>query len=162
MSHLRRAGLDPAITVALKGKKQLLDQLRSDIAQQAGIAVPELIEPRRLSWNQVLVALGSLVGGWALILVLINASHSIDTIKSAQWGWVVVTVLLCATAYFGGATSSRGSVPGALPMGRVVGLELANSFTTLAGGNAAVLATEVRFYQQQGFDTTTAVTSGAL
>jgi uncharacterized membrane protein YbhN (UPF0104 family) len=41
-------------------------------------------------------------------------------------------------------------------------LELANSFTTLAGGQAAVLATQVRFYQQQGFDTTTAVTSGAL
>jgi uncharacterized protein (TIRG00374 family) len=39
---------------------------------------------------------------------------------------------------------------------------LANSFTTLAGGNPAVLATQVRFYQQQGYDTTTAVTSGAL
>ena len=121
MSHLRRAGLDPAITVALKGKKQLLDELRSSTAQQAGMEVPELIEPRRLSWNQVLVALGSLVGGWALILVLINASHSISTIKSAQWGWVVATALLCATAYLGGATSNRGSVPGALPMGRVGG-----------------------------------------
>jgi undecaprenyl-diphosphatase len=162
MSHLRRAGLDPAITVALKGKKQLLDELRSITANQAGLQVPELIEPRRLSWNQVLVALGSLVGGWALILVLINASHSINTIKDAQWGWVVATAFLVATAYLGGATSNRGSVPGALPMGRVVGLELANSFTTLAGGNAAVLATQVRFYQQQGFDTTTAVTSGAL
>jgi glycosyltransferase 2 family protein len=159
---LRRAGLDPAITVALKGKRQLLDELRSNVAQQAGIEAPELIEPRRMSWNQVLVALGSLVGGWALILVLINASHSINTIKSAQWGWVVAAALLCATAYLGGATSNRGSVPGALPMGRVLGLELANSFTTLAGGNAAVLATQVRFYQQQGFDTTTAVTSGAL
>jgi glycosyltransferase 2 family protein len=162
LSHLRRAGLDPAITVALKGKSKLLDELRSSTAQQAGLEVPELIEPRRLSWNQVLVALGSLVGGWALIVVLINASHSINTIESAQWGWVVATALLCATAYLGGATSNRGSVPGSLPMGRVVGLELANSFTTLAGGNAAVLATQVRFYQQQGFDTTTAVTSGAL
>jgi uncharacterized membrane protein YbhN (UPF0104 family) len=47
-------------------------------------------------------------------------------------------------------------------MGRVVGLELANSFTVLAGGNPAVLATQVRFYQQQGYDATTAVTSGAL
>ena len=94
--------------------------------------------------------------------MLINASHSINTIRSAQWGWVIAAALLCATAYVGGATSNRGSVPGALPMGRVIGLELANSFTTLAGGNAAVLATQVRFYQQQGFDTTTAVTSGAL
>jgi glycosyltransferase 2 family protein len=162
LSHLRRAGLDPAVNVALKGKKQVLDQLRSRAAQLSGMEVPDLVEPRRLSWNQVLVAVGSLVGGWALILVLINASHSINTIRSAQWGWVVATALLCAAAYVGGATSNRGSVPGALPMGRVVGLELANSFTTLAGGNAAVLATQVRFYQQQGYDTTTAVTAGAL
>jgi uncharacterized membrane protein YbhN (UPF0104 family) len=162
LSHLRRAGLDPALNVALKGKKQLLDEVRSQTAQLAGIETPELVEPRRLSWNQVLVALGSLVGGWALILVLINASHSIHTIERAQWGWVVATAFLCACAYIGGATANRGSVPGTLSMGRVVGLELANSFTTLAGGNAAVLATQVRFYQQQGYDTTTAVTSGAL
>jgi uncharacterized membrane protein YbhN (UPF0104 family) len=124
--------------------------------------VPELVEPRRLSWNQVLVAVGSLIGGWALIAVLINASHSIDTIRHAQWGWVVATAVLCWSAYVGGAVSDVGSVPGALPIGRVVGLELASSFTTLAGGNAAVLATQVRFFQQQGFDTSVAVTSSAL
>ena len=159
---MRRAGLDPAITIALKGKRSPLDDLRSRTAQLSGIDVPELVEPRRLSWNQVLVAIGSLVGGWALILVLINASHSIDTIRDAQWGWVVATALLCWAAYFGGAASNLGSVPGSLPLGRVVGLELANSFTTLAGGNPAVLATQVRFFQQQGHDTTTAVTSGTL
>ena len=162
LSHLRRAGLDPAINVALKGKRSPLEDLRSRTAQLSGVDVPELAEPRRLSWNQVLVAVGSLVGGWALILVLINASHSINTIKDAQWGWVVATALLCWSGYLGGAASNVGSVPGSLPLGRVVGLELANSFTTLAGGEPAVLATQVRFYQQQGYDTTTAVTSGAL
>ena len=162
LSHLRRAGLDPGINVALKGKRSPLDDLRKRTAQLSGIDVPDLVEPRRLSWNQVLVAIGSLVGGWALILVLINASHSINTIRDAQWGWVVATALLCWASYLGGATSNLGSVPGSLPLGRVVGLELANSFTTLAGGNPAVLATQVRFYQQQGYDTTTAVTSGAL
>ena len=162
LTHLRRAGLDPSITVAMKGKHQLLDALRTDAAHQAGIDVPELVEPRRLSWNQVLVAVGSLVGGWALIAVLINASHSINTIKDAQWGWVVVTALLCWSSYLGGGTCDIGSVPGSLPLGRVIGLELASSFTTLAGGNPAVLATDVRFYQQQGYDTTVAVTSSAL
>ncbi len=162
LTHLRRAGLDPSITVAMKGKKELLDRLRTQAAQESGIEVPELVEPRRLSWNQVLVAVGSLIGGWALIAVLINASHSIDTIRHAQWGWVVATAVLCWSSYLGGAVGTRGSVPGSLPLGRVVGLELANSFTTLAGGNAAVLATDVRFFQQQGFDTTVAVSSSAL
>ena len=79
--------------------------------------VPKLIEPRRLSWNQVLVVLGSLVGGWALILVLINASHSIRTIESAQWGWVVASALLCATAYLGGANFESGQRSGSGPDG---------------------------------------------
>jgi undecaprenyl-diphosphatase len=162
LSHLRRAGLDPSINIGLRGKKSVLDDLRSRTAQRSGIEKPELVEPRRLSWNQVLVAVGSLVGGWALILVLINASHSLNTIRNAQWGWVIATAVLCWSGYLGGAVSNIGTVPGSLPLGRVMGLELANSFTTLAGGNPAVLATQVRFYQQQGYDTTTAVTSGAL
>ena len=162
LGHLRRAGLDPAVNVGLRGKKELLDQLRTSTAQAAGISVPELAEPRRMSWNQVFVAAGTLIGGWALILTLINAAHSIDTIRNADWGWVVATFLLCASGYFGTACSDLGSVPGSVAYGRAVGLQVASSFTSLAGGEAAVVATNVRFFQQQGFDTTTAVTSGAV
>src|SRR5262249_14404205 len=96
LGHLRRAGLDAAGNSGLKARKELLAQLRAKTAQAAGIAVPDLAEPRRLSWSQVLVAAGTLIGGWALILTLINAAHSIDTIRNAEWGWVVATAILCA------------------------------------------------------------------
>ena len=162
LGHLRRAGLDPAVNVGLKGKRGLLGQLRTQTAQAANTDVPGLAEPRRLSWNQVLVAAGTLIGGWALILTLINAAHSISTIRSAEWGWVVATLILCAASYLGTAYSDLGSVPGSLAYGRAVGLEMASTFTALAGGNAAVVATDVRFLQQQGYDTTAAVTSGAV
>ena len=162
LGHLRRAGLDPAVTIGLKGKKDLLDQVRTQTALAAGIAVPGLAEPRRLSWNQVLVAAGTLIGGWALILTLINAAHSLDTIRNAQWSWVAVAAILCAASYLGTACADLGSVPGALPFGRAVGLEVSTTFTALAGGNAAVVATDVRFLQQQGYATTAAVTSGAV
>jgi uncharacterized membrane protein YbhN (UPF0104 family) len=162
LGHLRRAGLDPAVNIGLKGKKQLLDQLRTKTAQAAGTDIPELAEPRRLSWSQVLVAVGTLIGGWALILTLINAAHSIDTIRNAEWGWVVATLILCGASYFGTAYSDLGSVPGSLALGRAVGLEVASTFTSLAGGNAAVVATDVRFFQQQGYSTTAAVTSGVV
>jgi uncharacterized membrane protein YbhN (UPF0104 family) len=162
LGHLRRAGLDPAVNVGLRGKKGLLGQLRTATAQVAGTDVPDLAEPHRLSWSQVLVAVGTLIGGWALILTLINAAHSIDIIRNAQWGWVVATLILCAASFFGAARSNLGSVPGSLAYGRAVGLEVANTFTRLAGGNAAVVATDVRFFQQQGYSTAAAVTSGAL
>ena len=162
LGHLRRAGLDPAVNVGLKGKKELLDRLRTTTAQAAHISVPELAEPRRLSWSQVLVAAGTLIGGWALILTLINAAHSFSTIRSAQWGWVAATVILCAATFLGTACADLGSVPGSLTFGRVVGLEVASTFTVLAGGGAAVVATDVRFLQQQGYSTTSAITSGAV
>ena len=162
LAHLRRAGLDPSITFALGGKKDLLDQVRTQAAGAAHIETPELVEPRRMSWKQVLVAVGTLLGGWALILVLINASHSINTIGKAHWGWVVVCALLCGGSVLGSALSDVGSVPGSLPYGRTVGLEVANSFAVLAAGEASVAATQIRFFQQQGYDTTVAVTSGVV
>jgi hypothetical protein len=83
LGHLQRAGLDSAVTRALRGDKALLGQVRTQTAADAKIELPELVQPHRVSWSQVLVAAGSLVGGWALILVLINASHSIDIIRHA-------------------------------------------------------------------------------
>jgi undecaprenyl-diphosphatase len=162
LGHLRRAGLDPAVNMGLRGKKGLLGQLRTTTARAAGTDVPELAEPHRLSWSQVLVAAGTLIGGWALILTLINAAHSIDIIRNAQWGWVAATLIFCGASFFGTACSDLGSVPGSLAYGRAVGLEVANTFTRLAGGSPAVVATDVRFLQQQGYGTAAAVTSGVV
>jgi hypothetical protein len=50
-------------------------------------------------------------------------------------------------------------VAGPLPFGRAVAVEVANSFSALAGGTPAVLATRVRFFQQQGYDATVALSS---
>src|SRR5262249_29460697 len=144
LGHLRRAGLDPAVNTGLAGKKELLGQLRTSAAQAAHISVPELAEPRRMSWSQVLVAAGTLIGGWALILTLINAAHSISTIRSAEWGWVVATVILCAVPYFGGASSELGSVPRSLGYGRAGGLEGAGTFPPPAGGAGRPRAAHVR------------------
>ena len=41
-------------------------------------------------------------------------------------------------------------------------VEVANSFSALAGGTAAVFATRVRFFQRQGYDATVALSSGAI
>jgi hypothetical protein len=75
---------------------------------------------------------------------------------------VAATVILCGAAFFGTAWSDLGSVPGSLAFGRAVGLEVASTFTRLAGGNAAIVATDVRFFQQQGYGTAAAVTSGVV
>ena len=70
--------------------------------------------------------------------------------------------ILAQLAFVASALEGIGSVAGPLPFGRVVAVEVANSFSALAGGTAAVFATRVRFFQQQGYDASVALSSGAI
>ena len=135
---------------------------RTEGAAAAGVEVPKLIEPRRVSWVNLLLVVGTLVGGWALIGVLVNVTKSWSTITGAKWGWVAAVVVLAQAAYPAIAITTVGSVTNPLPFGRTWALELADTFVALAGGSMAVLATRVRFFQQEGYDGTLAVSSGVL
>jgi uncharacterized membrane protein YbhN (UPF0104 family) len=161
LGHLRRAGLDPNLVRALRGRKALLDDVRERAAALKGIDVPKLVEPRRISWANLILVVGTLIGGWALIGVLIDVTRSFDTIVGADWVWVVAAFVLAQLAFAASAVEDLGSVAGDLPFNRVLGLEVANSFSGVAGGTAAIFATRVRFFQQQGYDASVAISSSA-
>jgi uncharacterized membrane protein YbhN (UPF0104 family) len=162
LPYLQRAALDPVAARTLRGKKALLVELREQGARAVGVDVPKLIEPRRISWVSLALVVGTLIGGWALIGVLINVTKSWSTITGAAWGWVAVTFVLAQAAYPAIALTTVGSVTNPLPYGRTLALELSDTFVALAGGSMAVLATRVRFFQQEGYTPTVAVSSGVL
>ncbi len=162
LPFLQRAALGLHGVPSLRGKKAILTALREQGAAAAGVEVPKLIEPRRVSWVTLLLVLGTLIGGWALIGVLINVTKSWSTITGADWGWVAMVFVLAQAAYPAIAVTTVGSVTDPLPYGRTVALELSDTFVGLAGGSMAVLATRVRFFQQEGYTPTVAVSSGVL
>ena len=162
LQHLHRAALDPVLSRTLRSQRGLLDEVRQRAAQAKSISVPKLVEPRRVSWPTLIMVVGTLIGGWALIGVLIDVSQSFDTVLGANWLWVIVAFILAQLAFVASALEGIGSVAGPLPFGRVVAVEVANSFSALAGGTAAVFATRVRFFQQQGYDASVALSSGAI
>jgi uncharacterized protein (TIRG00374 family) len=162
LRYLHRAALDPALGRTLRSKRQLLDDLRQRAAQAGSIDVPKLAEPRRVSWPTLIMMVGTLIGGWALIGVLLDVSKSFDTVIGADWLWVIVAFILSVLVSVAAAVEGIGSVAGALPFGRMLAVEVANSFSALAGGTAAVFATRVRFFQQQGYDASVALSSGAI
>ena len=162
LRHLHKPALDPALGRSLRGRRELLPDVRQRAAQAKSIDVPKLAEPRRVSWPTLIMIIGSLIGGWALIGVLIDVSQSFDTVIGADWLWVVMAFVLAQLAYVASAVEGIGSVPGPLPFGRAVAVEVAKAFSALAGGTAAVFATRVRFYQQQGYDASVALSSGAI
>ncbi len=160
--HLQRAALDPATVAALQHQKDLLPKLRTAVAGETGIEVPKLAEEKRISWANLLFAVGSLIGIWAIIGVLSDASGSLDVIKGASWGWVALAFVFAQLPVGFEAWALIGAVVGQLPFGRCVALETSNTFTALAGGDVAVFALRVRFFQRQGYDAATAVSSGAI
>jgi len=162
LRHLQRPALDPALNRSLHGKRGLLEEVRQRAAQTASIEVPKLAEPHRVSWPTLILMAGLLIGGWALADVLLNVSKSFDTVIGADWLWVIIAFVLAQLAYLALGLQNVGSVAGPLPLGRAVAVEIANSFSALAGGTPAVLATRVRFFQQQGYDASVALTSAAI
>jgi uncharacterized protein (TIRG00374 family) len=160
--HLQRSALDPVTVDALKHQKDLLPRLREAVASGAGIDVPKLAEAKRISWTNLVFAVGSLIGVWLIIGVLSGAGGALEAIKGASWGWVAVAFVLAQTSQVAEAWALLGAVVGPLPFGRCVALEISNAFTSLVGGDVAVFAIRVRFFQRQGYDTEAAVSSGAI
>jgi uncharacterized membrane protein YbhN (UPF0104 family) len=162
LRHLQKPALDPALGRSLRGERGLLADVRDQAARAASIDLPKLVEPRRVSWPTLIMVIGTMIGGWALIGVLIDVSKSFDTVIGAEWLWVIMALVLAQLAYVASAVESVGSVAGPLPFARAVAVEVAKAFSALAGGTAAVFATRVRFYQQQGYDASVALSSGAI
>jgi uncharacterized membrane protein YbhN (UPF0104 family) len=162
LRYLQGPALDPALRQSLRSRRGLLENVRQRAAHAASIEVPVLVEPRRVSWPTLIMVVGTLIGGWALIGVLIDVSKSFDTVIGASWLWVGVAFVLAQLAYAASAVEAVGSVAGPLPLGRAIAVEVANSFSALAGGAPAVFATRVRFFQTQGYDASVALSSGAI
>lgn len=162
LPYLHAAALDPILARALGRRGTLVKEVREAGAAAVGAEVPKLAEPRRVSWVNLVLALGTLVGAWALLGVLANVTQSFGTIVGAKWGWVVATFLLAQAVYPSNAVELVGSVSGTVPFGRAVALEVSNSFTSLAAGTMGSLAARVRFFQQQGYSSSLAVSSGVL
>ena len=160
--HLQRSALDPGTVAALKDHKDLLPRLRAAVASGAGIEVPKLAEVKRVSWTNLVFAVGSLIGIWAIIGVLSGAGDSLEAIKGASWGWVALTFIFAQLPVVAEGWALLGAAVGQLPFGRCVALETSNIFIALVGGDVAVFAIRVRFFQRQGYDAESAVSAGAI
>ena len=160
--HLQRSALDPVTVATLRHQKDLLPRLREAVAAGAGIEVPKLAEAKRVSWANLLFAVGSLIGIWLIIGVLSDAGSSLEAIKGASWGWVALAFVFAQLPVVAEGWALLGAAAGQIPFGRCVALETANTFTALVGGDVAVFALRVRFFQRQGYDAEAAVSAGAI
>ncbi len=139
-----------------------LDELRAAGAAATGTEAPELRQLYRIHPRSLLMAVGALVGVGVLLSRVGDPVVFWDTVRNAEWGFVVLAFLLglATDAAFG--ITFLGNVPIRLPVWRSIELQSAMSFSNLAVPVAADTALQVRFLQRNGLDLSSAVAAGGI
>ncbi len=160
--HVQPSALVPSSKAQLKDRKGFLEELRSACAAAAGIEVPGLAKLQRTSWSSVLLAIGSVIGMWALLGVFVNVAASFDTLKGASWDWVALVFVLSLLPPVVVAWALVASLFDGVPLVQATLLQESQTFTGMIGSAVASMAVTVRFFQRRGRDVVFATTTSVL
>ncbi len=143
--------------------KRLLTELRNSIAEVTGEEVPALERLLRVR-PRAFLTVAVLTGAFYLLLPqLANVDDSVRAMRSANWGWVAVCVVMSGLTYVASAIGMVGGVPGRLPFVPTVMAQLGSSFVNrVTPANVGGMALNVRFMQKAGVDSGAAVTGMGL
>ena len=135
---------------ALRSHKQLLADLRSQLAALSGGVAPDVVEIERLSPKKML----SIVGGLVAAYLLVGQLAQVDVaalVRNANYGWVLWGLAMVALTFVGAAMSLDGFVVEELSAWRTVLAQLASAFATLVSPPAlGVVAVNGRYLQREG------------
>jgi uncharacterized membrane protein YbhN (UPF0104 family) len=164
LGYLQSAALTSETRAALGGSrkavKKRLAELRDAGAAAAGAEAPRTQELHRVSGQSLLMAAGALIAVGALLSQLGSPQELWDTVKHAEWLWVVVAAALSMATNVGYAVALFGAVPGRLPFWPTAEMQVACSFSNLAVPYVGGAAVQIRFLQKQGIPMADAVASG--
>jgi undecaprenyl-diphosphatase len=150
---------------ALGGRDQLddrLDELRRVGAAATGAETPELRRLYRVQPRSLLMAVGALVAVGVLLSRVGDPVEFWDTVKHAEWGFVILAMVLGLLTDVAFGITFLGNVPIRLPVWPSIELQSAMSFSNLAVPVAADTALQVRFLQKNGLDLSSAVAAGGI
>ena len=159
----------PAVSSAtrhlVKKPKKVISALSSEVAEQAGVEVPEPVKLQR-------VTLGDLVTVTLIILVgsaLVPLFTSVDyaeiwaILQSGNWALLVLAFLVGHAQFIVQATATMFVVPMTLPFWPLLTLQTASQFISLAVPSAAGRAAmNMAFLRKFGVSVTEAVAQGAI
>ena len=139
-----------------------LDELRRVGAAATATEAPELRRLFRVQPRSLLMAVGALVGVGVLLSRVGDPVVFWDTVKNAEWGFVILAFVLGIATDVTFGITFLGNVPIRLPVWPSIELQSAMSFSNLAVPVAADTALQVRFLQRNGLDLSSAVAAGGI
>ena len=142
-----------------------IDDLRKATIAAVGAEEQELQTIRRFSvgnvvmWFLLAIVAVSMVGA----IQQVGIQSIIDAISGATLSILLLALIIGQTPRFAGAVAVSQASPIPIPYGRLTLLEYAITFVNLAvPSTAARVAVNIRFFQRNGLDRTTAIGVGGL
>ncbi len=100
---------------------------------------------------------------YVLLPQLANVDDSFRALRSANWAWLLVAIVLSGATYVASAIGNAGGVPEPVPLVPNVEAQVASSFVNrVAPANVAGMALNVRFLRKIGVEPAEAVTGVGL
>jgi uncharacterized membrane protein YbhN (UPF0104 family)/tRNA A-37 threonylcarbamoyl transferase component Bud32 len=162
-SVLEKPALTRPTRSALKHRKDLLDEVKQQVADATGVDVIVPVELRRVKPMTIAMVVGLLFALWVILVQIGSLSELIDTLASANWAWVVVCALLTQSTQLAYACTTIGSVEEKVPLVPAVLMQYAIAFTNLVlPTSAASTVMNIRFLQKQGCSIPVATSSGVM
>ncbi len=136
-----------------RAPKSLLQELRSGIAEATGTD-PAPVEKLVRVKARTLVTIAALTGAFYVLLPqLAHVGDSFTALRTANFAWLLVALVMSGLTYVASAIGLVGGVPNHLPMIPTIETQLASSFVNrVTPANVGGMALNVRFMQKAGVD----------
>ena len=155
-SRIQPLALSGATREGLKKRKGLDAKVREQIEIQTGQEPEPLESLQRVKGKTVLMVVGFALAIYFLIPQL--AQTDFGAVLDADWRWAPVILLASFMTYVGAAWNIMGSVPQRVPLITSVFAQFAGTFINrITPVKIGGMATNVRFLQKNGIDTSVAV-----
>jgi uncharacterized membrane protein YbhN (UPF0104 family)/tRNA A-37 threonylcarbamoyl transferase component Bud32 len=160
---LSKPALSHATRMGLRHEKKLLEDVQHEVASATQVEVFQPIELRRVKPLTIAMIVGVLFALWVILGQIGSISDLIDTLKGADWAWVLLCALLTQITQVSYAFTTIGSVDEHVPLGPAVLMQYAVAFTNMVlPTGAASTVMNIRFLQKQGCEIAVATSSGVL
>ena len=152
-----------AASTRKQASKALLQELRSGIAETTGTEPAPLERLVRVR-PRTLFMIAALTGAFYILLPqLANVDDSFTALRSANYAWLFVAVVMSAITYFASALGLMGGVHESLPLLPTTEAALASSFVNrVTPANVGGMALNVRYMQKAGIPPAEAVAGMGL
>ncbi len=164
-SYVQPAALSTSLRRAADAIDLDIDELRSAVVAAAGEDQRDLIRLRRVTIGGLFTAAILFIAGWVLIsgLTHIGLDTIGQAISDASIPILIAAFVVSSVGRFSNAVALSGISPTPVPLGRLTALQFAMTFVSLAmPSTAGRVAVNIRFFQRNGVEPTTAVAMGAL